>query len=86
MIRNLRARPEWKFFSILPKANGALTLAWWIVLLMRGFLPALFAIAMGVVVGAAVRSASLAAPLALVGVLFVLLQVLSPLHRVISTN
>ena len=86
MIRNLRARPEWKFFSVLPKANGALTLAWWIVLFMRGFLPALFAIAMGVVVGAAVRSASLAAPLALVGVLFVLLQVLSPLHRVISTN
>lgn len=86
MMRNLRARPEWKFFSVLPKANGALTLAWWIVLLMRGFLPALFAIAMGVLVGAVVRSSSLAAPLALVGVLFVLLQVLSPLHQVISTN
>jgi ABC-type multidrug transport system fused ATPase/permease subunit len=53
---------------------------------MRGFLPALFAIAMGVLVGAVVRSSSLAAPLALVGVLFVLLQVLSPLHQVISTN
>ena len=86
MMRNLRARPGWKFFRVLPRANGALTLAWWIVLLMRGLLPALFAIAMGVLVGAVVRSSSLAAPLALVGVLFVLLQVLSPLHRVISTN
>ena len=86
MMRKLRARPEWKFFSVLPKANGALTLAWWIVLLMRGFLPALFAIAMGVLVGSVVRNSSLAAPLAFVGVLFVLLQVLSPLHQAISTN
>jgi ATP-binding cassette subfamily B protein len=86
MISKLIARPEWKFFSVLPRANRVLAVAWWAVLLLRGLLPALFAIAMGVLVGAIARGASLTAPLAFVGVLFVLLQVLSPLHQVISTN
>jgi len=86
MIKKLQARPEWKFFSALPQASRPLALAWWFVLVLHGLLPALLAIAMGVLVGAVIRSASLAAPLALVGVIFILLQVLSPLHRAISAN
>ena len=86
MIRKLKARPEWKFFGVLPKANRALALAWWGVLLLRGLLPACFAVAMGLLVGAITRSSSLATPLALVGTLFFLLQVLAPLHQVISMN
>ena len=86
LIKNLRARPEWTFFGVLPKANRPLALAWWFVLVLRGLLPALFAIAMGVLVGAVERRAPLAAPLALAGIIFVLLQVLSPLHRAISVN
>ena len=86
MIRKLKARPEWKFFGVLPKANRALALAWWGVLLLRGLLPACFAVAMGLLVGAITRSSSLVAPLALVGTLFFLLQVLAPLHQVISMN
>ena len=86
MIKKLQARPEWKFFSVLPKASCPLALAWWFVLVLHGLLPALFAIGMGVLVGAVVRSASLAMPLALVGIIFILLQVLSPLHRAISAN
>ena len=86
MIKKLQARPEWKFFSVLPKSSGPLALAWWLVLVLHGLLPPLFAIAMGVLVGAVVRSASLAVPLALVGIIFILLQVLSPLHRAISAN
>ncbi|HTS70331.1 MAG TPA: ABC transporter ATP-binding protein [Terriglobia bacterium] len=86
MIRKLKARPEWKFFGVLPKANRALALAWWGVLLLRGLLPACFAVAMGLLVGAITRSSSLATPLALVGILFFLLQVLAPLHQVISMN
>ena len=37
----LRERPEWKFFGVLPKANGALAIAWWVVLVLRGVLPAM---------------------------------------------
>jgi len=86
MLKGLRARPEWKFFSVLPSADGPLALAWWLVLVLRGLLPAFFAIAMGVLVGAVGRGAPLAMPLALVGVVFVLLQILSPLHQAIGAN
>lgn len=86
MIQWLRARPEWKFFSVLPKADGPLALAWWTALILRGTLPALFAVAMGLLVGAVTRGESLVWPLALNGVVFVLLQVLSPLHLAIGMN
>src|SRR5271168_4936359 len=86
MIARLRARPEWQFFAFLPRASRSLTFAWWTMLLLRGLLPALFAIAMGILVGAVGRAAPLAAPLALAGIVFVLLQVSSPLHHVVGTN
>ncbi len=86
VLRALTARQEWIFFRALPKADGALAAAWWTVLLLRGILPALFAIAMGVLVGAVQGGHSLANPLALVGVIFVLLQVLTPIHQAISAN
>jgi ATP-binding cassette, subfamily B, bacterial len=47
-VRNrLRERQEWKFFGALPRANPALATAWWTILVLRGPLPAAFAIAMG---------------------------------------
>jgi ABC-type multidrug transport system fused ATPase/permease subunit len=76
----------WKFFGALPEAAPGLALAWWIILLLRGALPAGFAIAMGVLVGAVQRGQSLAGPLALVGAIFILLQVLSPIHQAVSAN
>ena len=86
LIDRLTARSEWKFFGVLPRADGPLAFAWWFVLALRGLLPALFAIAMGVLVGAVQRGSSLVAPLAVTGTVFVLLQVLSPLHRAIGAN
>jgi ATP-binding cassette, subfamily B, bacterial len=86
MIQRLAARNEWKFFSVLPKADRLLAFGWWLALLLRGLLPAVFTIAMGWLVGAVQRGDSLAAPLALVGVVFVLLQILSPLHQAIGAN
>jgi ATP-binding cassette, subfamily B, bacterial len=86
LIERLRARPEWKFFAVIPKADSPLAVAWWSVLLLRGALPAVFAIAMGVLVGAVGRGEPLAAPLTLVGVVFVLLQVLAPLNQAIGAN
>jgi len=63
-------RQEWKFFAALSKAAPGLAALWWVALVLRGARPSLLAIAMGLLVGAA----PLGAPLAFVGVIFVLLQ------------
>ena len=86
MIERLRARNEWKFAGVLPQADRALAAAWWTLLALRGLLPALFAIAMGRLVGAVQRGDHLTASLGLVGVVFVLLQVLSPIHHAVGAN
>jgi ABC-type multidrug transport system fused ATPase/permease subunit len=82
----LRERNEWKFFSVLPKADARLASVWWLVLILRGVLPAVFAIAMGVLVGAVQRADPLTTPLLFVAVVFVLLQVLTPIHQSVSAN
>jgi ABC-type multidrug transport system fused ATPase/permease subunit len=86
MLPSLTARKEWKFFAVLPQAAPALAAGWWAVLLLRGILPAAFAIAMGVLVGAVQHGRDLTGPLALAGGIFVLLQVLSPFHQALSAN
>ena len=86
MLERVFERKEWKFFSVLPRAAPGLALAWWFALLLRGGLPAAFAIAMGVLVGAVERGDPLAGPLTLVGAIFILLQVLSPIHQAVSAN
>jgi len=82
----LTERNEWKFFAVLPRADRLLATGWWIVLVLRGVLPAVFAVAMGVLVGAVQQGQSLVAPLALAGGVFVLLQILTPLHSAIGAN
>jgi ABC-type multidrug transport system fused ATPase/permease subunit len=86
MIERLRARDEWKFFAVLPKADRILASLWWVVLVLRGVLPAIFAIAMGALVAAVQRGEGLAGALIFVGIVFVLLQVLSPIHQTLSAN
>src|SRR5436190_11081131 len=86
MLQKLRANNAWKFFGVLAHADRALAIAWWMVLVLRGLLPAVFAVTMGVLVGAVQHGDALARPLALVGTVFVLLQVLSPAHQAISSN
>lgn len=82
----IRERKEWKFFSVLPKASPRLAAAWWLGLSLLGILPAAFAVAMGILIGAVRSGQSLVAPLAFAGGIFLLLQVLNPIHRAISTN
>src|SRR5204862_111627 len=53
---------------------------------LRGALPAAFAVAMGALVGAVQRGDSLAGPVAFGGVIFVLLQVLTPIHSAVGAN
>ena len=86
MVRRLRDRQEWQFFALLPKAAPGLAVAWWLVLLRAGVLPAVFAVATGVMVGAVQRGGSLFSALVLVGVAFVAMLVASPILTAVSMN
>ncbi|TCC43624.1 ABC transporter ATP-binding protein [Kribbella sindirgiensis] len=86
MVRRLRGRAEWRFFGVLVRADRRLGVAWWVLLVVRGALPAVFAVAMGWLVGAVQRGEGLGAPLGLMGTTFVLLQVLTPVHQAVSAN
>jgi ABC-type multidrug transport system fused ATPase/permease subunit len=86
MLVRLRTRPEWQFFAALFHAAPALSSAWWLVLVLRGALPALLAVVSGSLIRAIEQRDALVAPLIGVGVVFVLFQVLSPLHQAMSAN
>ena len=86
MIDRLTSRKEWLFFAALPHADAAMATAWWAVVVLRGVLPAAFAVAMGALVAAVQRGDGMTGPLAAVGVSFVLLQVLTPIQTAISLN
>ena len=86
MLDRLRQRKEVMFFAALPQADRRLTLYWWAVVLLHGIVPALFAVAMGALVGAVQRGDILTLSLGVVGVLFVLLQVLTPVQTAVSHN
>ena len=85
-VARLRRRQEWQFFAALRQASPGLAVAWWLLLAVRGVLPAIFAVATGALVGAVQAGRDLAGPLTAVGVVFVLLQVAGPLHQAIGTN
>jgi ABC-type multidrug transport system fused ATPase/permease subunit len=86
MIRRLWDRPERKFFGALFSASPGYATAWWALLVLRGALPALLAVATGSLIGAIDRGASLTGPLTFVGIVFVASQVLSPVQEVVSAN
>jgi ATP-binding cassette, subfamily B, bacterial len=86
MIARLRARPELQLASVLPRADRALALGWWAVLVARAVGPPLFVLAMGGLVGAVQANAPLGPGLFQVGAIFVTLQVLAPIHHVLGAN
>src|SRR5437667_584551 len=85
-MRGLRARQEYQFFGALFRAAPGLAYGWWLLLALRGLLPAGIAIATGALIGAVENGNSLPGPLTAVGIVFVLFQVLTPLHLAISAN
>ena len=86
MVQRLRERQEWQFFALLPKSGCALSAAWWTLLVLGGALPAVFAVATGVMVNAVQQSRPLTAPLVLIGLVFVSMLVVSPLLTAVSMN
>ncbi len=86
MIDRLRARQEWQFFAALPKADARLAVAWWACCCSAAIMPAVFAVATGSTVGAVETVDSLTGPLALIGVVFVLMLVVNPVQTAVSMN
>jgi len=82
----LRARQELQLAAAVRRADPAMSAGWWSLLTLRGLLPAAFSIATGVLVAAVQHRSALGVPLAVVGVLFILLQVLGPFHTALSAN
>lgn len=74
------------FFAQLPRAARALGTAWYVVLVLRAVLPALLGITTGWLVADVGAGRTPWAPLAVIGALFTLVQVLGPLQQAISTE
>jgi ATP-binding cassette, subfamily B, bacterial len=85
-LARLRERQELRLAAALWRADWPMAVGWWGLLAARGLLPAGFAIATGLLVAAVERRSGLAPPLITVAVVFVLMQVLGPLHTALSAN
>jgi len=86
VLKRLRGRQEWHFFAVLPKADPVLATVWWVLLMLNGAMPAIFAVAIGVTVGAVQQARPVGGPLALTGLVFVLMLILNPIQTAVSMN
>ena len=86
MLRQLRDRQETIFFVSLTRADRRLGTLWWALVVVRSALPAMFAVTMGAVVGAVQDGRPLTPSLSAMGAVFVLLQVVTPLHQTTGEN
>lgn len=82
----IKERKEWQFFAVLPKADPLLAAVWWAALVLRGVLPAVFALVMGALVAAVQNGTALASPLTAAAIVLVLLEVLPPIHTAVGWN
>src|SRR5262249_28327244 len=86
VLEVLRGRDDWRFFGSLARADRGLAALWWMILVLRGVLPALFAIVAGMLIGAVQRGEALLVPPTLMAIVLVPLQVLPVIHRAVGTN
>jgi len=86
MMKRLRERKEVQFFRVLPKADPSLAFVWFGILVVRGVVPALLAIFMGLLVRSVQAGEGLTVPLVLTGTAFLLLQILTPIHLAVGAN
>lgn len=81
LLSSITSRKEWIFFHTLWRSHPWLTATWWALILLQGLLPAVFVVAVGMLVGAVAGGDPLRTPLLAIGVVFVLMQVMTPLHN-----
>ena len=86
MLKRVLARQEMVFFTALTRADLRLGTLWWALVVLRATLPALLAVATGAVVAGVEDGRPLTASLTALGVVFVLTQVVTPLHQTVGEN
>jgi ATP-binding cassette subfamily B protein len=86
MMERLRERNDWKFAGVLFRADGTLATVWWTLLILRGLLPPIFAIVMGWTIGIIQHGGDRTTSFVVMGVVFVLMQVLPPVHLAAGAN
>ena len=85
-MKRLFERKEWQFFAVLFKADRLLAAIWYLILFVRGVLPAVFALGMGLLVLNVQSGESIVTALVLTGGSFLLLQILAPIHLAVGAN
>ena len=87
MLRSrLAGRQEVAFFGALWRSAPGWALAWWVLVVLRGALPALVSVAFGWLVSGITRGADLTGALVAVGGAFTVSLVLQPIHQLVSSN
>ena len=79
-MHRLRDRQEWKFFGALYTASPGYTIAWWLLLIVRGSMAAVGSVALGWLVSNIRAGSGLAAPLTLAGGAFAAQLILNPIQ------
>lgn len=85
-LARVKSSAEWRFLAALSKASAGLAGTWWGLIVLRGALPAAFALTIGAVVSAVQRDTSLTASLTVVAAVFVAINALGPIHEVVGSN
>lgn len=85
MLEKIKRTPEWRFLGVLPQASRPLTIAWWVFVIVRGLLPAAFAITMGGLIGAVQNDRPLTGPLTAMGIVFIAMNALGGVHGTIGS-
>ncbi|MDH6145149.1 ATP-binding cassette subfamily B protein [Kitasatospora sp. GP30] len=86
VIAAIRRRQELVLFAFLTRTDLRLGIAWWCLIAGRGALPAVLTVLTGGLVGALDADRSYVGPLVAVGVAFVLIQLLAPVHAQVSSS
>ncbi|WP_328959078.1 ABC transporter ATP-binding protein [Kitasatospora purpeofusca] len=86
VIAAIRRRQELVLFAFLTRTHLRLGIAWWCLIASRGALPAVLAVLTGRLVGMLDVGRSYLGPLAALGVAFVLVQLLAPVHAQVSSS
>ena len=74
------------FFKTMYTASPVATIVWWGLLLAGGLLPVGFALAMGGLITSVEKGNTLTGPLTFIGIVFVAMQVVNPVHVSIGQN
>ncbi len=85
-VERVKKSAEYRFLALLTRVDPVLGGAWWVFVVVRSALPALFAVSMGALITAVHQGDAVGAPLWTVGVLFALTEVLPPINGALSAN